>query len=119
MLVQRWPASGKGRSKVVAYGGLVWTVANARTTPASFVDQVRESLDLLEAHLLLAGSSRKGLLSIQVMLSDIANRDAFDEIWQAWIGPEPGHWPQRACFQAGLAPDLLVELVAVAAVDPG
>ncbi|WP_457352951.1 RidA family protein [Roseateles sp. P5_D6] len=117
-MIERWPINGKGRSRTVAhggFGGLVWTVANATDFSAGFEEQVRQSLQMLEAHLQEAGSARTHLLSLQVILTDIANRDAFDLQWQAWIGPHPEHWPQRACFQSGLAPGLLIELVVVAA----
>lgn len=115
MHVERWPVSGKGRSRTVAYGDLVWTVANATDVEASFAVQVTQSLQMLEAHLTEAGSARTHLLSLQVILTDIENRAAFDTQWQEWIGSNPEHWPQRACFQSGLAPGLLVELVVVAA----
>jgi enamine deaminase RidA (YjgF/YER057c/UK114 family) len=115
MHVERWRISGKGRSRTVAYGNLVWTVANATDTQASFEIQVTQSLQMLEAHLKEAGSARTHLLSLQVILTDIANRPVFDRQWQEWIGPNPEHWPQRACFQSGLAPGLQIELIAVAA----
>lgn len=115
MHVERWPISGKGRSRTVAYGNLVWTVANATDSAAGFEVQVTQSLHMLEAHLQEAGSARTHLLSLQVILTDIANRVAFDRQWQEWIGPDPDHWPQRACFQSGLAPGLQIELIAVAA----
>lgn len=115
MHVKRWPSGGMGRSRTVAYGSLVWTVANASDPGAGFDEQVSQSLEMLESHLLEAGSARTHLLSLQVILTDIGNRPAFDEQWQAWIGSTPEHWPQRACFESGLAPGLLVELVAVAA----
>jgi enamine deaminase RidA (YjgF/YER057c/UK114 family) len=70
---------------------------------------------MLEAHLVEAGSARTRLLSLQVILTEISNREAFDRQWREWIGPDPAHWPQRVCFQAALAPGLRVELVAVAA----
>ena len=114
-MIERWPINGKGRSRTVAYGGLVWTVANATDPTAAFDVQVSQSLQMLETHLLEAGSARTHLLSLQVILTDIANRGAFDAQWQAWIGPDAEHWPQRACFQSGLAPGLQVELVVVAA----
>jgi enamine deaminase RidA (YjgF/YER057c/UK114 family) len=76
---------------------------------------VAQSLAVLESHLRDAGSARTHLLSLQVILTEIANRDAFDQQWREWVGPEPEHWPQRVCFQADLAPGLLVELVVVAA----
>ena len=117
--IERWPSGTPGRSRTVRHGDTVHTVANARRLPAPFDDQVVESLATLDAHLAEAGTSRSRLLSIQVLLTDIAQRPAFDRRWLAWIGDDPAHWPQRACFQAALAPGLLIELVAVAAADPG
>ena len=113
--IRRWPGSVSGRSLAVAYGELVWTVANARDPRASFEDQVDQSLQMLDAHLAMTGSARTHLLSVQVMLTDISTRDRFDALWKDWIGPDAAHWPQRSCFQAALAPGLLVELVVVAA----
>jgi len=115
MTIQRWPSSSPGRSRTVSDGERVWTVANATDAAAGFDTQARQSLAILESHLQAAGSARSHILSIQVLLADIGDRAAFDAVWQAWIGPDPAHWPQRACYQAGLAPGLLVELIAVAA----
>jgi enamine deaminase RidA (YjgF/YER057c/UK114 family) len=115
MTINRWASTAKGRSRTVAYGDLIWTVANATDPSADFATQVAQSLAVLESHLREAGSARTHLLSLQVLLTKIANRDAFDQQWREWIGPDPEHWPQRVCFQAALAPGLLVELVAVAA----
>ncbi|MBI2769971.1 MAG: hypothetical protein HYX47_10135 [Burkholderiales bacterium] len=115
MTIQRWPGGGPGRSRTVALGGLVWTVANASDSAADFGEQVAQSLAMLEQHLVEGGSARTHMLSLQVMLADIAQRGEFGALWRAWIGPDPQHWPQRACFQAALAPGLLVELVVTAA----
>jgi enamine deaminase RidA (YjgF/YER057c/UK114 family) len=112
---KRWPSGAPGRSRTVRHGDTVYTVANARRVAAPFADQVLESLALLDAHLAEAGSARSRLLSIQVLLADIAQRAEFDRHWLAWIGDDPAHWPQRACYQAALAPGLLIELIAVAA----
>ena len=117
--IERWPSGAPGRSRTVRHGGTVYTVANARRVPAPFADQVLESFAMLDAHLAEAGTSRSRLLSIQVLLTDIAQRAEFDRHWLAWIGDDPSHWPQRACWQAALAPGLMIELVAVAAADPG
>lgn len=117
--ISRWPAGAPGRSRTVRHGDTVYTVANARQAGAPFADQLTQSLAMLDAHLREAGSSRSRLLSIQVLLVDIADRPAFDGHWTAWIGADPDHWPQRACHQAALAPGLLIELVAVAATDDG
>jgi enamine deaminase RidA (YjgF/YER057c/UK114 family) len=119
MTIDRWPSGAPGRSRAVAYGDLVWTVANATdpTTTPDFPAQVTQTLDALDAALREAGSSRERLLSVQVILASLAMKSAFDEIWCAWIGPDPQHWPQRACFEGKPAPGLLVEIVAVAVRD--
>ncbi len=117
--ISRWPAGAAGRSRTVRHGETVYTVANARQAGAPFADQVAQSLAMLDAHLREAGSARSRLLSIQVLLADIADRPEFDRHWTAWIGADPDHWPQRACHQAALAPGLLIELIAVAASDDG
>lgn len=113
--VERWPSSGAGRSRAVSHGDHVWAVANATDASAAFSEQAAQSLRMLDEHLTMAGASRAGLLSVQVILADINDRSAFDRLWQEWVGPSAEGWPQRACVQAVLAPGLLVELVAVAA----
>jgi enamine deaminase RidA (YjgF/YER057c/UK114 family) len=85
--IKRWSGAARGRSRAVAYGDLVWTVATATDLTADFEGQVAQSLQILEAHLTMAGSARTHLLSVQVMLTDIALWSAFDTLWQEWIGP--------------------------------
>jgi enamine deaminase RidA (YjgF/YER057c/UK114 family) len=119
MSIRRWPASAPGRSRTVVCGGLVWTVANTPDGNPDFDVQVQQSLTRLDEHLGEAGSDRHHLLSLQVLLTHIEDRARFEDHWLRWIGTDPGHWPQRACFQSGLAPGLQVELVAVAAVAAG
>jgi enamine deaminase RidA (YjgF/YER057c/UK114 family) len=115
MKIERWPAGAAGRSRAVAFGSLLWVVANATNADTDFQSQVTETLARLDASLEEAGSNRSSLLSVQVLLSDISLRSAFDERWQTWIGADPDAWPQRACFQVGLSTGLLVELIVVAA----
>jgi enamine deaminase RidA (YjgF/YER057c/UK114 family) len=121
MSIERWPADGEGRSRTVAHGNLVWTIANA-TDPARATDfpaQVTQTLAALDEGLREAGSSRERLLSVQVMLASLAMKSAFDELWREWIGPDPAHWPQRACFEGKPAPGLLIEVSAVAVRGSG
>ena len=115
--ISRWPGGAPGRSRSVRHADVIYTVANARQASAPFAEQVAQSLAMLDAHLREAGSSRARILSLQVLLADIAHRPEFDRHWVEWIGADPDHWPQRACFQAALAPGLLIELIVVAAAD--
>ena len=114
MKPERWNGGTVGRSHTVAHGEIVWSVSNATTKGAAFDIQVEETLAFLESSLLKAGSSKLQLLSVQVLLDDIAQREQFNERWCAWIGAEPEHWPQRAVFQAALAPGLSIELIVTA-----
>jgi len=52
MTVHRWTGVAKGRSRSCAYGGVVWTVANAFDASAGFETQVTETFAMLEAHLI-------------------------------------------------------------------
>jgi enamine deaminase RidA (YjgF/YER057c/UK114 family) len=114
MKTERWHCGTIGRSHTVARGDMVWSVSNATTRGAAFDIQVEETLAFLESSLLKAGSSKHQLLSVQVLLSDISQREKFNERWCLWVGAEPDHWPQRAVFQAELAPGLCIELVVTA-----
>lgn len=93
---------------------LQYTYAAGKNT--SDIAQALDALEaLFDAHFQEVRSSRAHILSLHVLLRHIEHRGVFVKLWQAWIGNQPEHWPQRACFQAELAPGLLVELVAVAA----
>lgn len=112
--IERWRSQAACRSHTVATSGLIWTVSNALTPGAPLEVQIQETFAFLDNSLRQAGSSKQQLLSVQVVLADMRDRDAFDELWCAWIGPDPQHWPQRAVYGAQLAPGLSVELIATA-----
>ncbi len=117
MNIERWPGSAAGRSRASALGQLLWLVANATDPAADFRGQVTQTLAAMDDALGAAGSNRARLISIQVLLADMGNKTVFDEIWLTWIGQNRASWPQRSCLQVGLAPGLLVEIVAIAARD--
>jgi enamine deaminase RidA (YjgF/YER057c/UK114 family) len=91
-------------------------LANATSGAPDFQSQLAETLASLDTALQAVESNRARLISVQVLLADIESRSVFDEVWLAWIGDDPAAWPQRVCLQVALAPGLLVEIVAVAAV---
>jgi enamine deaminase RidA (YjgF/YER057c/UK114 family) len=112
MNIQRFPGIAVGRSRAVAFGDLVFTVATAPGS-TSVQEQTRQVLARIEQNLREAGSDKTLLLSATVYLADIAQKAEMDEVWNEWIGPE--HWPQRACVQVGLSPGVLVEITVIAA----
>lgn len=114
--IERFSGQAEGRSRAVRHGGLVYTVATAPGPGTDVAEQTRQSLALLDRNLGDAGSSREHLISATVYLTDIAEKAAMDAVWCEWIGG-PQNWPQRACVQAQLAPNTLVEITVVAAVS--
>jgi enamine deaminase RidA (YjgF/YER057c/UK114 family) len=110
----RWPSASGGRSRVVARGAQVFAVANASDAGLDFGGQLAQALAMLDQHLAHAGASRAGLLSVQIFITDFANKPALDLAWGQWIGDNSDAWPQRAVIGAQLDGGLLVEMVAVA-----
>ncbi len=78
--------------------------------------QTRAVLAKIDAHLRLAGSSKAGLLSATIWLRDIADFDAMNAAWDAWL--DRGNMPVRATVEARLAGDRYrVEIMVIAAVE--
>lgn len=102
-------------SDAVIHQGTVHVVEVPTTTPAPVEAQVEEVLAQLEATLHRAGSSKAHLVMCTIYLASMADRDAFNGIWDRWL--VPGTAPVRACVQVGLAdPHWVVEVHATAAV---
>ena len=104
-----------GRSRSSAYKDLVWAVATASDTTLDIAGQAVQALASLGRNLEELGAGRESLISVQVFIADMGAKDVVDRIWADWIGPQPQHWPQRACMGVDLGGKLLIELVAVAA----
>ena len=115
MEIRRFRGSAAGRNRAVEYNGLVWTVATAANAKDSVAGQTSQCLAVLERSLEEAGSVKTRILSAQIFLVDMATKPEMDEVWNAWIGPNPDHWPQRACVGAALADGCLVEIILLAA----
>ncbi|MEP6674848.1 MAG: Rid family hydrolase [Ferruginibacter sp.] len=115
--IQRWPSSGTGRSRAVAFNNIIWIVASSLALSDDFENQVKEIFSLATQSLQQTGSGMGSILSVQVFLSDMIMKDKFDLLWNEWIGKDPDNWPQRTCIEARLAPGLLVEMQLTAAVQ--
>lgn len=110
--IQRWSGS-PGRSRAVAYGGLVFTVATARDKSGSLRQQTADALGLLDQHLAEAGTDKSRLLSVTVYITNMPDKAEMNAAWMEWV--DPANPPQRACIGATLDGQDLVEIVAVAA----
>jgi enamine deaminase RidA (YjgF/YER057c/UK114 family) len=100
-------------SKAVEYHGFIFTQGMvARDLSQDVVAQTADVLAQLDALLEEHGTDSTRILQAQIWLKDIADRDAFNTLWQAWL--PAGEAPARACVQAVMAhPDMLVEVMLI------
>lgn len=107
---------GARMSSVVIHNNTVYLCGQvAKDKYAGITEQTITMLEEVDALLVQAGSSRQHLLSATIYLKDMADYDAMNLIWDAWV--PSGHAPARACVQAAIAePEYLVEVSVVAAI---
>jgi enamine deaminase RidA (YjgF/YER057c/UK114 family) len=74
--------------------------------------QTKVALDALRSLLELGGADLHDVVRVQVVLADVSDFFAFDEVWRSYFPSDP---PARSTFRAGLAdPDCLVAIDAIA-----
>ncbi len=103
-------------SGIAVHGGIVYLAGVAAGDISQDLrgqtDQVLAEIDRLLA---IAGSNKSKILRVEVWLSDMANYDAFNAMYQAWLDPD--NIPVRACVEARLWDDAArVEVMATAVV---
>ncbi len=101
-------------SKAVEYHGFVYLQGfTAKDTSKDIKGQTAEILDQIDAALETHGTDKTRLLTAQLWVKKITDRDAMNEVWSAWL-PE-GMAPARACVEAAMAnPAILVEIMVTA-----
>jgi enamine deaminase RidA (YjgF/YER057c/UK114 family) len=101
-------------SGAVVGGGLIWLagqVADDATLDAE--GQTADILRQIDALLAEAGTDKRALLSITIVLADIGDAPAMNRAWDAWL--DRGNKPARMTIQAPLVnPDWKVEITGVA-----
>ncbi len=101
-------------SDSVSYNGTVYLVEVPANLAAGITEQTADMLASVDRLLTQAGSDRSHLLMATIYLADMADYDAMNAVWDAWV-PE-GCAPTRACVQARLAkPEYRVEIALTAA----
>ena len=105
-------------SGAVVAGGLVWLagqVADDATLDAE--GQTADILAQIDALLAEAGTDKRALVSVTVVLADIRDAPAMNRAWDAWL--DPAHKPARMTIEAPLVdPAWKVEITGVA-LAPG
>ncbi|SHF62074.1 Enamine deaminase RidA, house cleaning of reactive enamine intermediates, YjgF/YER057c/UK114 family [Modicisalibacter ilicicola DSM 19980] len=107
---------GQRMSQVVVHNDIVYLSGQVpRDGGADMQDQTRQVLEAIDERLAKAGSSKDRLLSATIWITDMAEFDAMNAAWDAWV--TPGQPPVRACVEARLArPEWKVEIMVVAAL---
>ena len=113
MQIQRHGTTRRYSDSVV-HNSTVYLVEVPSNLDDDITSQTSNLLSSIENLLAQAGSDKTRLLMVTIYLADMADYDAMNAVWDAWV-PE-GTAPSRACIQAGLAnPGWKIEAVVTAA----
>lgn len=106
--------SGPRASQAVIHNGTVYLAGQVGVLGDGVVEQTKAILGNVEKLLEAAGSSKARVLSATIWLADIADFEAMNSVWDAWVADiEP---PTRATCESRLAaPGYRVEIIIVAA----
>lgn len=105
-------------SGAVVHGGLVYLAGQvADDSSLDTEGQTADVLAQIDALLAEAGTSKAGLLSVTIVLTDIRDAPAMNLAWDRWLDPRAK--PARMTIQAPLVdPAWRVEITGIAAL-PG
>ena len=101
-------------SGAVVAGGMVWLAGQvADDATADTEGQTADILAQVDALLAQAGTDKRALVSMTVVLADIRDAPAMNRAWAAWV--DPAHKPARMTIAAPLVdPAWKVEITGVA-----
>ncbi len=112
--------SGPRMSQAVVHAGVVYVSGQIalESRAAGVAEQTRVVLQKVEALLAEAGSGKDRLISATIWLTDPADFDDMNAVWDGWLAP--GAAPARATVGAALMlPGLKVEVAVIAATGDG
>lgn len=114
-MVQRFDV-GQRLSEMAVHNGICWLAGQvAADAKQDIAGQTRQVLASIDALLTRAGTDKSRILMCQIFIADLAEFDAMNAVWDAWV--VPGHAPPRATVQARLArAEWKVEIVVTAAL---
>lgn len=108
--------AGPRMSDIVIHNGTAYLAGKVPNNPdAGIAEQTADVLKTIDDLLKQAGTSKANLLRAEIYLSDIANFNEMNKVWDQWV--VPGSTPSRATIEAKLAnPKFLIEIMVIAAV---
>jgi enamine deaminase RidA (YjgF/YER057c/UK114 family) len=113
MTIRRIAEEARLSGAVVA-GGMVWLAGQVADDASLDTEgQTADILAQIDALLAQAGTDRRALVSVTVVLADIRDAPAMNRAWDAWV--DPAHKPARMTIAAPLVdPSWKVEITGVA-----
>jgi enamine deaminase RidA (YjgF/YER057c/UK114 family) len=101
-------------SGAVVGGGLVWLAGQVADDPSLDAEgQTSDILAQIDALLAEAGTDKRALLSVTIVLADIRDAPAMNRAWDAWL--DAAAKPARMTIEAALVdPRWKVEITGVA-----
>ena len=101
-------------SGAVVAGGMVWLAGQVADDASLDAEgQTADILRQIDALLAEAGTDKRALVSVTVVLADIRDAPAMNRAWDAWL--DPAHKPARMTIEAPLVdPAWKVEITGVA-----
>ena len=101
------------RSRAVAHGDLVFTVAVAPDPVSpSMYEQSVKALGRIDESLALCGTTKSKILSAIIYLNDVTQKKELNRAWDEWV--DARNPPMRACIGVDIEPPHLVEIVVTA-----
>lgn len=111
--------SGDRFAQLLTHGGIAYLSGQVATdTSVGVGAQTTEVLAKVDALLAEAGTSREHLLTVMVYLADVTTAPAMNEAWAAWLGSGTPRCTRATIGAPLVRPELLVEVVATAAIPP-
>ncbi|WP_075181965.1 RidA family protein [Pantoea sp. 1.19] len=106
---------GPRMSEAVIHNGLVYYTSVPENLEADAEAQTANALAVIDALLTRVGSDKSKILDATLFLPNLADLDAMNRAWDAWVAP--GQAPVRCTVHAGLVnPDYKIEIKVIAAL---
>ena len=101
MSIKRYDEVEPYLNEAAAYGGIVYLAGLAAEDLSQDVrGQTKQTLAKIDRVLAQAGSNKSKLLRVEVWLTDMANFDSMNEVYQDWLDSE--NVPARVCVESRL-----------------
>jgi len=106
---------GARMSEAVIHGNTVYLAGQVGEPGDDVTAQTKTTLAEIDALLAQAGTDKSKILMATIWLADIADFDAMNAVWDAWV--DKANPPARATSEGKLASaEYLVEIIVVATV---